>query len=266
MTPLAPIKQRACRTPNAACCGIPCAIFSQTLAGRPCRGTVGQRRGHRGIVARSGRPGPCCARRQPAEAGLREILLVFEELGRASCPAPLLGAVAANLALAGQQSNATRAMLEDLHQGKAMIALALGAFDGDPAAGQVDMRDDALSGKFLLWKARRPRRTFLSSPASPRASRWSQAAPPGLKMQVTPGLAVPPFSELTFETHRPRGWTFRPKRLPTSRWWQGSPAPGARLARRSGRSSWPSSTPRSENNSASSSANSRRCSTSSPIA
>src|SRR6516165_3357651 len=35
-----------------------------------------------------------------AEAGLREILLVFEELGRASCPAPLLGAVAANLALA----------------------------------------------------------------------------------------------------------------------------------------------------------------------
>ena len=45
----------------------------------------------------------------PAEAGLREILLVFEELGRASCPAPLLGAVAANLALAGQQSNAMRA-------------------------------------------------------------------------------------------------------------------------------------------------------------
>ena len=35
-----------------------------------------------------------------AEAGLREIVLVFEELGRASCPAPLLGAVAANLALA----------------------------------------------------------------------------------------------------------------------------------------------------------------------
>src|SRR4051812_24619273 len=44
----------------------------------------------------------------PGETGLREIMLVFEELGRASCPAPLLGAVAANLALAGQQSNATR--------------------------------------------------------------------------------------------------------------------------------------------------------------
>jgi hypothetical protein len=67
----------------------------------------------------------------PAEAGLREIVLVFEELGRASCPAPLLGAVATNLALAGQQSNAMRAMLEDLHHGKTMVALALGAFDGD---------------------------------------------------------------------------------------------------------------------------------------
>ena len=38
----------------------------------------------------------------PAEGGLREIVLVFEEMGRASCPAPLLGAVAANLALASQ--------------------------------------------------------------------------------------------------------------------------------------------------------------------
>ena len=86
----------------------------------------------------------------PAEAGLREILLVFEELGRASCPAPLLGAVGTNLALAGQQSNAMRAMLEDLHQGKAMVALALGDFDGDAAAGQVDMRGDTLSGKIAF--------------------------------------------------------------------------------------------------------------------
>src|SRR5437868_7381751 len=71
------------------------------------------------------------------EAGLREIMLVFEELGRASCPAPLLGAVAANLALAAQQSNTARALLKDIHQGHAMIALALGPFDGDPAAGRV---------------------------------------------------------------------------------------------------------------------------------
>ena len=42
--------------------------------------------------------------------GLRETMLVFEELGRASCPAPLLGAVAANLALGREQSNSARAL------------------------------------------------------------------------------------------------------------------------------------------------------------
>ena len=92
------------------------------------------------------------------EAGLREIMLVFEELGRASCPAPLLGAVAANLALAAQQSNAARALLEDIHQGKAMIALALGAFDGDAAAGQVESRGDALSGQAVASSKARNRR------------------------------------------------------------------------------------------------------------
>ena len=85
-----------------------------------------------------------------AEVGLCEVILVFEELGRASCPAPLLGAVAANLALGGQQLNAVRTFLEDLHQGDAVVALALGVFDGDPAAGRAVMCGGALSGRALF--------------------------------------------------------------------------------------------------------------------
>jgi hypothetical protein len=80
-----------------------------------------------------------------AEAGLREIL-VFEELGRTSCPAPLLVAIAANLALAAPSSNAARALLEDLHQGQAIVAAAFGAYDGDLAAGHVTSRSDTLHG------------------------------------------------------------------------------------------------------------------------
>jgi hypothetical protein len=83
----------------------------------------------------------------PAEGGLREILIVFEELGRASCPAPLLGAVAANLALTTLSSNAARAVLDDLHLGKALIALGLGTFDGDAAAGAVAARGETLTGR-----------------------------------------------------------------------------------------------------------------------
>src|SRR5918911_3166827 len=36
---------------------------------------------------------------EPAEGGLREIVVVMEELGRAACPAPMFGAALANLAL-----------------------------------------------------------------------------------------------------------------------------------------------------------------------
>ena len=131
------------------------------------------------------------------EAGLREIMLVFEELGRAACPAPLLGAVAANLALGGQQSNTARALLEDIHQGTAMIALALGAFDGDPAAGRVETRGDALSGKAAFVEGGQSATHFLIFTDTGVAVVASGAS--GLTMQVTPGLAVPPFCELGFE-------------------------------------------------------------------
>ena len=96
-----------------------------------------------------------------AEVGMREIMLVFEELGRASCPAPLLGAVAANLALADQRSNAAAALLEDLHQGNAAIAVAFGVFDGDPAAGQAAMRGGALSGRLSFVEGAQPATNFL---------------------------------------------------------------------------------------------------------
>jgi acyl-CoA dehydrogenase len=134
-----------------------------------------------------------------AEAGLREILLVFEELGRASCPAPLLGAVGTNLALARQQSNAMRAMLEDLHQGKATVALALGAFDGDAAAGQVEIRGDTLSGKIAFVEGAQTATHFVVLTGRPAGVAVVASGAPGLKIEVTPGLAVPPFSELTFD-------------------------------------------------------------------
>jgi acyl-CoA dehydrogenase len=134
-----------------------------------------------------------------AESGLREILLVFEELGRASCPAPLLGAVAANLALANQQSNTARATIEDLHQGKTMIAVALGAFDGDPAAGRVEMRDEMLSGTVAFVEGAQTATHLLICTGEPAGVAMVASGAAGLKIRATPGLAVPPFSELTFE-------------------------------------------------------------------
>jgi acyl-CoA dehydrogenase len=130
--------------------------------------------------------------------GLRDALVAFEELGRASCPAPLLGAVAANLALAGERSNSTAALLEDMHQGNAAIALALGAFDGDPAAGRVAMHDGAVRGRVSFVEGALAATHFLIFTNNGLAIVARGAA--GLAVTATPGLAVPALSELAFES------------------------------------------------------------------
>ena len=135
----------------------------------------------------------------PAEGGLQEIVLVFEELGRASCPAPMLGAVAANLAFANQRSNVARDLLEQLHRGEAMVAAALGGFDGDPAAGQVEIRDGALSGKAAFVEGAQPATHMLVFCQSPAGAAIVASGSAGLQVQATPGLAVPAFAELTFD-------------------------------------------------------------------
>jgi alkylation response protein AidB-like acyl-CoA dehydrogenase len=128
---------------------------------------------------------------------LREIALAFEELGRAACPAPLLGAVAVNLAFASQQSNAVRALLEDLHQGKTSVALALGAFDGDLSAGKAELRADALSGKLAFVEGAQGATHFAVFIDEGIAVATSDA--PGVTIKATPGLAVPSLSEITFD-------------------------------------------------------------------
>jgi len=132
-----------------------------------------------------------------AEAGLREIALAFEELGRAACPAPLLGAVALNLAFAGQQSNAMGALLEDVHRGKASIALALGTFDGDASAGRAEMRGDALSGQLAFVESAQFATHLAVFVGGGVAVAASDA--PGVTIRATPGLAVPALSEITFD-------------------------------------------------------------------
>jgi len=133
-----------------------------------------------------------------AEAGLREILLVFEELGRAACPAPLLGAIAANLALANRESEPARALLAGLHEGNAAVAVALGAFDGDAAAGHVAWRGDKLTGATAFVEGVEAA-THLIVCTEPAALAIVTRDAAGLRTQATPGLAVPPFTHLTFD-------------------------------------------------------------------
>jgi acyl-CoA dehydrogenase len=126
----------------------------------------------------------------PAQGGLREIVLVFEELGRASCPAPLLGAVSANLA---------GLLLDDIREGKALPAAAYGAFDGDAAAGRVERNlDGTLTGRMSFVEGAAVATHFMVLIDAPAGSALVAAGAPGLSVMETPGLAVPAFSELSF--------------------------------------------------------------------
>jgi alkylation response protein AidB-like acyl-CoA dehydrogenase len=81
-----------------------------------------------------------------SEGGLREILVVMAELGRAACPAPMWSASIANLGLAGCGVEAAAGLLEKLHAGTARIAFSFGGRDPDPNTGSIRVVDGGASG------------------------------------------------------------------------------------------------------------------------
>ncbi len=133
------------------------------------------------------------------EGGLREILLVFEELGRASCPAPLLGAVIVSLLARRQRgvADGLAGLCAALHDGSAAAAVAFAAFDGDAAAGQVSCAGGAVSGRAAFVENAASATHFVLFADAPAGV---VVLPAGAVMTVTqtPGLAVPALSELSF--------------------------------------------------------------------
>ncbi|MEO6743711.1 MAG: acyl-CoA dehydrogenase [Caldimonas sp.] len=111
----------------------------------------------------------------PSEGGLREIAIAMEEMGRAACPAPLLGAVLANMALSDvamgasavresgavpndaatsshdRPAAAARGRLDGLHGGACRICWSFGAFDPNADAGALMWRDGATASGTLRF-------------------------------------------------------------------------------------------------------------------
>jgi len=85
---------------------------------------------------------------EPSEGGLREATIVFEELGRAACPAPVLGALLTNLALADSDAPARPvvALLDGLHSGTARICWSFADRDPGADAGSPVWEGGRLSG------------------------------------------------------------------------------------------------------------------------
>lgn len=84
-----------------------------------------------------------------SEGGLREVAVAMDELGRASCPAPMLAAALVNLALTPVvgQSTFSERLLERVHDGSARVAFSFGAFNPDAGGGAVELRLGTAHGK-----------------------------------------------------------------------------------------------------------------------
>jgi alkylation response protein AidB-like acyl-CoA dehydrogenase len=89
----------------------------------------------------------------PDEGGLREIMVVMAELGRADCAAPMWSAALANLALSGTAADAAADPLRGLRAGTACVAFSFGAFDPDPGAGAIQLHDSNATGMLRFVEA-----------------------------------------------------------------------------------------------------------------
>jgi alkylation response protein AidB-like acyl-CoA dehydrogenase len=124
----------------------------------------------------------------PDMGGLREILIVMAELGRAACPAPMWSAALVNLVLAGSHAEAS-ALLSRAHEGAARIAFSFGAFDPDRGVGAIEVANGKASG-LLRFVEGAGSCTHLLVPVSPSALALVAMDGPGIGVEPTRAMGA----------------------------------------------------------------------------
>jgi alkylation response protein AidB-like acyl-CoA dehydrogenase len=128
----------------------------------------------------------------PSEGGLREILIVMEELGRAACPVPLHHAALLNL------SALDAAPLAAMRGGSALIALAFAQADGDAAAGALRCDGTAVSGEIAFVEAAASATHFALVLPGPSIA-FVEAGAAGVVVEATPAMGTQGLSRVRFE-------------------------------------------------------------------
>lgn len=131
--------------------------------------------------------------------GLGEALLVFEQLGRAACPAPLVGAFVANRLLDVQENKAGQEFLAAMQDGKATPAVALGRFDGDRFAGAARFASGRLSASLKFVEDIGASSHVLVFSGDPCGIAVTALDAAGVEAFADPGLGVPPLSAVRID-------------------------------------------------------------------
>ncbi|RQH05037.1 acyl-CoA dehydrogenase [Paraburkholderia dinghuensis] len=128
--------------------------------------------------------------------GLREALVVLQELGRAACPAAVREAVLTNWLL--DSAGADSALASAVHEGQASLAVVFGA--GDQSGGLwLSVAGGKLNGEAggVEGMAAATHLVVLSDDVAGFAI--VERDSPGVSHELTPGLAVPSFARVRFD-------------------------------------------------------------------
>ena len=132
------------------------------------------------------------------EMGLALSLVLMHELGRFSCPIPLMDAVLANAVLACTQSPEAANLRALLHAGEAVVSWIFGPDSGDADAFELVV-DKKIKGRTAYVESAAIVTHFLIVTGKPGELVIVPREAPGLSITTTPGLSVPALAELCFE-------------------------------------------------------------------
>jgi alkylation response protein AidB-like acyl-CoA dehydrogenase len=134
----------------------------------------------------------------PSEGGLREILVVMAELGRAACPAPMWSAAIANLALSGVRGEVAAELLERIHSGEARVAVSFGTLDPDRHAGSIRIADGRASG-LLRFVEVAASCTHLLVAVGPTAFALAELSGQGISLEPSRAMGAPGLFQLRLD-------------------------------------------------------------------
>ena len=141
---------------------------------------------HLGLAELGGADGP----------GLREATMLFEELGRGSCPAPLASYYVAHRLLGQAGNEPARSFLAALSAGEKIPAIVLGAFDGDRNAGRLTVADGRVRGRAAFVEGAAVASDLILLSSDPFGVAVVPLDHPGVRVTATPGLGITELSEV----------------------------------------------------------------------
>jgi alkylation response protein AidB-like acyl-CoA dehydrogenase len=139
--------------------------------------------------------------------GMREVLVLLEELGRAACPVPLLDTFLATTALRQADTSAAYEVLEVMEAGTVAISVAVGPEDGDSNAGSVAGITTSEGTVHFTGTVRFVEGLSFTThllvvvgyTETTDEMALLRTDAPGVTVTPTPGFAIPPLSEVHLE-------------------------------------------------------------------